>query len=122
MIRRPPRSTLFPYTTLFRSWAEHLAELRMTEDEVGAASITDAMTMATWRATQELGIDSVLCISGSGFTVRSIARFRPEAQILGFSANEATVQQLTLSWGTTPILIAHRESNEDMVAEAIRHA
>src|SRR5258707_2849911 len=22
MIRRPPRSTLFPYTTLFRSWAE----------------------------------------------------------------------------------------------------
>src|SRR3712207_8804524 len=27
MIRRPPRSTLFPYTTLFRSWAGHfLAE------------------------------------------------------------------------------------------------
>src|SRR5215469_17788489 len=25
MIRRPPRSTLFPYTTLFRSWPEALA-------------------------------------------------------------------------------------------------
>src|SRR3712207_7211916 len=25
MIRRPPRSTLFPYTTLFRSSEEHLA-------------------------------------------------------------------------------------------------
>src|SRR3712207_9155542 len=24
MIRRPPRSTLFPYTTLFRSWPLHL--------------------------------------------------------------------------------------------------
>src|SRR2546430_8293212 len=24
MIRRPPRSTLFPYTTLFRSWKEAL--------------------------------------------------------------------------------------------------
>src|SRR3712207_7613421 len=24
MIRRPPRSTLFPYTTLFRSWADLL--------------------------------------------------------------------------------------------------
>src|SRR2546421_8406187 len=23
MIRRPPRSTLFPYTTLFRSWHAH---------------------------------------------------------------------------------------------------
>src|SRR2546430_3972239 len=28
MIRRPPRSTLFPYTTLFRSWLGHNANLR----------------------------------------------------------------------------------------------
>src|SRR3712207_9323788 len=26
MIRRPPRSTLFPYTTLFRSWDEDFQE------------------------------------------------------------------------------------------------
>lgn len=104
------------------AWAQHLADLRMTDEAAGAASVTDAMTMATWRATQELGVEHVLCISGSGFTVRSIARFRPEAQILGFSVNEATVQQLTLSWGTTPMLIAERDSNEEMVKEAIRHA
>src|SRR2546422_9823846 len=28
MIRRPPRSTLFPYTTLFRSMMSRVAELR----------------------------------------------------------------------------------------------
>src|SRR5258707_7211339 len=28
MIRRPPRSTLFPYTTLFRSWRGHLSPNR----------------------------------------------------------------------------------------------
>src|SRR5256885_9224368 len=28
MIRRPPRSTLFPYTTLFRSFLEHKALYR----------------------------------------------------------------------------------------------
>src|SRR3712207_8329933 len=40
MIRRPPRSTLFPYTTLFRSRtylqalaAEQLAEQRLKRDE-----------------------------------------------------------------------------------------
>ena len=32
------------------------------------------------------------------------------------------MQQLTLSWGTLPMLIEPRDSNEDMVAEAIRHA
>src|SRR2546430_13147996 len=26
MIRRPPRSTLFPYTTLFRSWEDEFKE------------------------------------------------------------------------------------------------
>src|SRR3712207_8640736 len=32
MIRRPPRSTLFPYTTLFRSVAElHIADRDVTE-------------------------------------------------------------------------------------------
>src|SRR3712207_8829034 len=32
MIRRPPRSTLFPYTTLFRSSGDHP---RLPADEVG---------------------------------------------------------------------------------------
>src|SRR2546425_6638734 len=36
MIRRPPRSTLFPYTTLFRSHAEETASLARKLD-VGAA-------------------------------------------------------------------------------------
>src|SRR2546430_5351593 len=31
MIRRPPRSTLFPYTTLFRSLAQHPADVREPE-------------------------------------------------------------------------------------------
>src|SRR5260370_26892840 len=31
MIRRPPRSTLFPYTTLFRSLGEQLVEKHLRE-------------------------------------------------------------------------------------------
>src|SRR3712207_8019649 len=31
MIRRPPRSTLFPYTTLFRSWNPKMAKYIFTE-------------------------------------------------------------------------------------------
>src|SRR2546426_4337877 len=32
MIRRPPRSTLFPYTTLFRSLVGHLAPTKAERD------------------------------------------------------------------------------------------
>src|SRR5438270_5233438 len=40
MIRRPPRSTLFPYTTLFRSQVEELLEeLGQLADTAGAAVV-----------------------------------------------------------------------------------
>src|SRR3712207_7843865 len=35
MIRRPPRSTLFPYTTLFRSPVEHRVRAQHHRQEVG---------------------------------------------------------------------------------------
>src|SRR5690348_17806399 len=37
MIRRPPRSPLFPYTTLFRSYALALPGDRMADQSLGAA-------------------------------------------------------------------------------------
>src|SRR5256885_3659112 len=33
MIRRPPRSTLFPYTTLFRSWRGSAMECRIYAED-----------------------------------------------------------------------------------------
>src|SRR5256885_3181514 len=44
MIRRPPRSTLFPYTTLFRSHeleAEHQVRLDQREVDLGHALLED---------------------------------------------------------------------------------
>ncbi|MCY4423638.1 MAG: pyruvate kinase, partial [Acidimicrobiaceae bacterium] len=107
----------------YELWAERLAELRMTDDTThDAASITDAMTMAAWRAADGLGISTIVAISGTGFTVRSMARFRPQARIIGLSHNERTVQQLTMSWGTTPVLVKDRGSNDEMVRQAVEVA
>src|SRR2546430_7160540 len=49
MIRRPPRSTLFPYTTLFRSQLIARARLRVRQDEVvraGAGEIERVLHVA----------------------------------------------------------------------------
>src|SRR2546429_5287475 len=40
MIRRPPRSTLFPYTTLFRSGAERLLPLGRSATDVSGFDLT----------------------------------------------------------------------------------
>ena len=107
----------------YERWAERVAQLRQDpKDEVpanGSADITDAMTLATWRAANELDLAALLCISGSGFTVRSMARFRPNVPILGMTMDERTAQQLTLSWGVTPYRITAELGYETRIENAI---
>ncbi len=103
-------------------WARRLKELHMTPSATAEPSVTDAMTNAAFRAVTELGVRTILCISGSGFTVRSMARFRPTAKIIGVSSNERTVQQLSMSWGTTPMLSDRSGDHEALVADAMERA
>jgi len=88
----------------YEGWAKRIRWLRRGAMGTGEERITDAMTAATWQAATESGVKAIICISDSGFTVRAIARFRPEMPIIAFSPNERTVSQLTLSWGTVPVL------------------
>src|SRR4051794_41556225 len=55
MIRRPPRSTLFPYTTLFRSW-RNIASLprRMSSGDLDASSAAQRATARSEEHTSEL--------------------------------------------------------------------
>src|SRR2546422_6619948 len=50
MIRRPPRSTLFPYTTLFRSPALESPQLRSE----GATRASATFRLASWRVTHRV--------------------------------------------------------------------
>src|SRR3712207_7662574 len=45
MIRRPPRSTLFPYTTLFRSCREHQVHLVSIAEAIDTTSPDGEMLM-----------------------------------------------------------------------------
>lgn len=92
----------------YAGWARRIRLLRQGAVGTGEARITDAMTGATWRAATEMGVSAIICISESGFTVRSIARFRPQMPLIAFSPRENTVRQLTISWGATPLLAPHR--------------
>src|SRR3712207_7531556 len=55
MIRRPPRSTLFPYTTLFRSGAG----TKNTLTSVDALSRTSAWAVGSYRTPISPGTDAV---------------------------------------------------------------
>src|SRR2546422_8244824 len=48
MIRRPPRSTLFPYTTLFRSVRTH--EVKSARSQI-ISFVVSPQAMSSWRGT-----------------------------------------------------------------------
>lgn len=102
-----------------QAWMEQVAELRMTGADDDSTMITDAITIAAAQAAESVHVKAILCLSESGFTVRSMARFRPSAQILGFSTNERTVRQLASSWGVVPLLL---ETESQDYVERVRIA
>src|SRR5256885_10275678 len=76
MIRRPPRSTLFPYTTLFRSVGQNFVQVCTTSpcNICGAEDVVKALLEAT--GAKELGATSpdgswtvieVECLGACGF-------------------------------------------------------
>lgn len=103
----------------FGAWARRIRLMGKMASVSGDAQITDAMSGATWRAASEMNVDAIICISESGFTVRAIARFRPQMPIIAFSPLERTVRQLTLSWGATPILAPHRVDSLSMMDDLV---
>src|SRR2546422_3689770 len=59
MIRRPPRSTLFPYTTLFRSRDERRARARHADHEGRTHRVRSARARTPDRLTR-VGADQVV--------------------------------------------------------------
>src|SRR5256885_10482861 len=89
MIRRPPRSTLFPYTTLFRSSAGRLKAKHvihaavMGQDLVTSAALIETATRNALRLADSRGLASIaLPAFGTGvggFPVVACARVMIEA-------------------------------------------
>src|SRR2546422_6361506 len=71
MIRRPPRSTLFPYTTLFRSRLVEVVQGMETSEETLALGVGVA---------KQMGKTPVVCKDSPGFIVNRSEEHTSELQ------------------------------------------
>ena len=108
----------------YDAWADRIARLREAQKQHVSEGDrwTDSITHAAWQVALQLDAKAILCLSRTGFTIRSVARFRPTTPILGFSPDDRTVNQLALSWGSTPIRSIDRTTPAEMIADALRLA
>src|SRR5262245_64910712 len=81
MIRRPPRSTLFPYTTLFRS-GDRFSKEYVSQVELGKTRPSPAAL--EWFA-ERLGVDRLSLAGESAAAVRDRKSTRLNSSHLGIS-------------------------------------
>ena len=103
----------------YDGWPSRLRKVHGARDTGIDEVVTNGMTDAAWRAARETGATAIICVTRTGFTVRSIARFRPQAKILGFSTDPRTRRQLTLSWGATPYDLSGDYDADSQVRSAV---
>src|SRR3712207_9443730 len=69
MIRRPPRSTLFPYTTLFRSslqnWGRNVLHFNTIRSEAGKDATINSLVVALGAELSRTNVDAGLAEAGS---------------------------------------------------------
>src|SRR5256885_16844722 len=103
MIRRPPRSTLFPYTTLFRS--EYHALLRLVDP---APAATEQELRARLERQGELSAEVRALLAGDASAAERIANLFPDDPALRKLRGQALLAHLAESYGLSARLLRNR--------------
>src|SRR2546430_12709085 len=95
MIRRPPRSTLFPYTTLFRSLLDDGC-LRVFDERLELVDALDAVVESLLLVDRELAVVLVQVINRKVGTVVVLLRKRSEEHTSELQSQSNLVCRLLL--------------------------
>src|SRR3712207_9448350 len=85
MIRRPPRSTLFPYTTLFRSIEVHVVEVRGGTVRLGFKAPRE-VAIHREEVYRQIAEANLLAAQVTADSLGALAAFAPAASTAGTEA------------------------------------
>lgn len=106
----------------YRGWAARLGRHQRGNWNSVEDRVTAALGNAASQAARDIGATAILCCTQSGRTARAMARFRPEATLIGLSPDEKVVRALRLSWGVDPMPVDVYESTDEMVWYSVEKA
>lgn len=80
----------------------------------------DAISHATCGMAIDVDAKAITVCSLSGMTARMVSRFRPDAPLIGLTADERTWRELSLSWGVIPVLCETFTSTDALFETAVK--
>ena len=85
-------------------------------------SITDTISYATCRASQELGATAIISSTQSGYTARMVSKYKPRAPIIAVTPSNRVASELTLTWGVYPLVSALNYTTDEVFNTAVKAA
>lgn len=82
-------------------------------------SISNAVCFSSVSTAHDLDASVIVAPSISGFTARLLSKYRPSARIIGLSPSAASVRQMQILWGVTPLLAKRAESTDILIASSV---
>jgi pyruvate kinase len=97
----------------------HLQQIRSEPAHV----VTEAVSQAAITMANHLEAAAILTLTESGFTSRSISKYRPRCPILAVGGSNKVVRRLALNWGVTALRFdgpEEQRSDEAMIRFGVR--
>jgi pyruvate kinase len=94
------------------------------EERVPAAddTRTDALARSARFLARDVDATAVVAASESGYTARKAAKYRPRIPIVAATPDDRVRRQLALTWGITAQRVAHHESADAIIQNAVQSA
>jgi pyruvate kinase len=87
-----------------------------------AHAVTEAVCQAAITMANHLEAAIIVTLTETGFTSRSISKFRPDCPILAITVSPDVVRKLAMNWGVTAMLFEGERSDQAMIEFALRRA
>jgi pyruvate kinase len=86
------------------------------------AVVTEAISQAAITMARHLRAGAILTLTESGFTSRSISKYRPDCPILAVTRSPQVVRRLAMNWGVTATLYEGDAADDRKIAFGLRWA
>jgi pyruvate kinase len=77
--------------------------------------MTEAVAQAAITMANHLKAAAIITLTESGFTSRSISKYRPDCPILAITSSKDVVRKLAMNWGVTALLFEGERVDERMI-------
>ena len=80
---------------------------------------TDAISHASCTIAQDLGAAAIITSTKSGFTARSVSKYRPQAPVIAVCPDERVRNKLCLVWGVQTLPTEDINNTDEMIKKAV---